>query len=52
MAIGIIRMLQLIATLTVAGPVGLVGVFNILEGEYYYSFMGEKVRVKFTARKQ
>ncbi len=34
MAIGIIRMLQLIATLTVAGPVGLVGVFNILEGEY------------------
>ncbi len=34
MAIGIIRSLQLVATLTVAGPVGLVGVFNLLEGEY------------------
>lgn len=34
MAIGIIRSLQLVATLTVAGPVGLVGVFSLLDGEY------------------
>ena len=34
MAIGIIRTIQLAATLVVAGPVGLVGVFNVLEGEY------------------
>lgn len=34
MAVGIIRSLQLVATLIVAGPVGLVGVFNLLEGEY------------------
>lgn len=34
MALGIIRTLQLIATLVVVGPVGLVGLFNLLEGEY------------------
>ncbi len=34
MAIGIIRSLQLVATLVVAGPVGLVGAFNLFEGEY------------------
>jgi hypothetical protein len=36
MAIGIIRTLQLAATLVVAGPVGLVGLFNVLDGEYVY----------------
>ena len=34
MAMGIIRSLQLVATLDVAGPVALVGVFNLLEGQY------------------
>jgi hypothetical protein len=34
MAVGIVRSLQLIATLTVAGPVGLVGILNLLEGRY------------------
>ncbi|MFO7927473.1 MAG: DUF7533 family protein [Halobacteriota archaeon] len=34
MAIGIIRMLQLAATLVVAGPIALVGVLNVLEGQY------------------
>jgi hypothetical protein len=34
MALGIIRSLQLVATLVVAGPVGLVGVFNLIEGHY------------------
>lgn len=34
MALGIIRTLQLAATLVVVGPVGLVGVFNLLDGEY------------------
>lgn len=34
MAMGIIRSLQLVATLVVAGPVALVGVFNLLEGQY------------------
>jgi len=32
MALGIVRTLQLAGTLVVAGPVGLVGVFNLLEG--------------------
>lgn len=34
MTIGIIRMIQFAATLVVAGPVALVGVFNVLEGRY------------------
>lgn len=34
MALGIIRTLQLAATLVVVGPVGLVGTFNLLDGEY------------------
>ncbi len=34
MAFGIVRMLQLAGTLVIAGPVGLVGVFNLLEGQY------------------
>jgi hypothetical protein len=34
MAIGIIRTIQLAATLVVAGPVGLVGAFNLFEGNY------------------
>jgi hypothetical protein len=34
MALGIVRSLQLIATLVVAGPVALVGVLNVLEGRY------------------
>jgi len=34
MALGIVRTLQLAATLVVAGPVGMVGVFNLLEGRY------------------
>jgi len=32
MALGIVRTLQLAGTLVVAGPVGLVGVFTLLEG--------------------
>ena len=32
MALGIVRTLQLAGTLVVAGPVGLVGVFNLIEG--------------------
>jgi hypothetical protein len=32
MAIGLVRTLQLAATLVVAGPIGMVGVFNVLEG--------------------
>lgn len=32
MAIGIVRTLQLAATLVVAGPVGVVGVSSLLEG--------------------
>ena len=31
---GIIRTLQLVGTLVVAGPVGLLGLFNIFEGAY------------------
>lgn len=34
MALGIIRSLQLLATLVVAVPVGLVGLLNVLEGRY------------------
>jgi len=34
MAFGIVRSLQLIATLVVAGPVALVGVLNVIEGRY------------------
>ncbi|MFW5957264.1 MAG: DUF7533 family protein [Natronomonas sp.] len=29
---GILRSAQLVATLVVAGPIGLVGVFNLLDG--------------------
>jgi hypothetical protein len=32
MAFGIVRSLQLLATLVVAVPVALVGLFNVLEG--------------------
>lgn len=31
---GIIRSIQLLGTLVIAGPIGLVGVFNLLEGQY------------------
>ena len=31
---GIVRTLQLLATLVVAGPVALVGVWNALDGQY------------------
>lgn len=34
MALGIVRSLQLVGTLVVAGPVALVGLFNVLEGRY------------------
>lgn len=33
---GIIRTLQLVATLVVAGPVALVGVFSLLDGRYLH----------------
>jgi len=33
-ALGIVRSLQLLATLVVAVPVALVGLFNLLEGRY------------------
>ncbi|MCQ4334537.1 hypothetical protein KM295_13850 [Natronomonas sp. F2-12] len=36
MAIGIVRTLQLAATLVVAGPVGIVGVSSLLEGRYLF----------------
>jgi hypothetical protein len=32
--LGIIRSLQLIGTLVVAGPIAMVGVFNLLDGLY------------------
>ena len=31
---GIIRSLQFVATLVVAGPIAMVGVFNLLEAQY------------------
>lgn len=34
MTMGIIRSIQLVATLMIAGPVGLVGAFNLIEGRY------------------
>lgn len=34
MTVGIIRTIQLVATLVVAGPIGLVGIFNLIGGEY------------------
>jgi hypothetical protein len=33
-ALGIVRSLQLLGTLVVAAPVGLVGLFNALEGRF------------------
>lgn len=36
MALGIVRSLQLVSTLVVAGPVALVGVLNVLDGRYGY----------------
>lgn len=36
MAIGIIRTLQLAATLVVAGPVGIVGVSSLLKGRLLF----------------
>ncbi|CAI48557.1 uncharacterized protein NP_0932A [Natronomonas pharaonis DSM 2160] len=36
MTLGIVRTLQLAATLVVAGPVGLVGVFNLIEGNHLH----------------
>lgn len=61
MAIGVIRTIQLVATLVVAGPIGLVGVFNLLEGEYAlgvfflgaalgFVLVGEYVYVRLTDR--
>jgi hypothetical protein len=32
--LGIIRSLQLIGTLVVAGPIAMVGVYNLLDGNY------------------
>jgi hypothetical protein len=32
--VGVIRSLQFLATLVVAGPVAMVGVFNLLEAQY------------------
>lgn len=34
MTMGIIRSLQLLATLVVAGPIAVVGVLNLVEGNY------------------
>jgi hypothetical protein len=34
MPLGIVRMLQLGATLVLAGPIGMVGLFNLFEGNY------------------
>ncbi|MES3516589.1 MAG: hypothetical protein PPP58_02880 [Natronomonas sp.] len=34
MAMGILRSLQLVSTMVVAGPVALVGVLNIIDGLY------------------
>ena len=31
---GVIRSLQFVATLVVAGPIAMVGVFNLLEAQY------------------
>ncbi|QLD89907.1 hypothetical protein HWV07_13065 [Natronomonas salina] len=31
---GVVRSLQFVGTLVVAGPVAMVGVFNLLEGQY------------------
>ena len=36
MPLGIVRTLQLAGTLVVAGPVGLIGVFSLLEGRYVH----------------
>ncbi|WP_160169571.1 DUF7533 family protein [Natronomonas moolapensis] len=36
MALGIVRTLQLARTLVVAGPVGLIGAFSLLEGRYVH----------------
>lgn len=39
---GIIRSLQLLGTLVVAGPVALVGLFNLVDGNYPHgvAFLG------------
>ncbi|MFT4882734.1 MAG: putative membrane protein YkvI [Natronomonas sp.] len=34
MTLGIIRSLQLIGTLVIAGPIAMVGVFNLIDGLY------------------
>lgn len=34
MTVGIIRSLQLIGTLVIAGPIAMVGLFNLLDGLY------------------
>ena len=34
MAFGIIRTVQLAATLVIAGPIGVVGLFSLLEAQY------------------
>lgn len=36
MTIGIVRSLQLVGTLVVAGPIAMVGVFNLLDGLYVH----------------
>lgn len=36
MTVGILRSLQFVATLTVAGPIAVVGGFNLIEGQYLH----------------
>jgi len=39
MAMGILRSLQLVSTMVIAGPVALVGLLNALEGAYLQGAM-------------
>lgn len=36
MTVGIVRSLQLVGTLVIAGPIAMVGVFNLLDGLYLH----------------
>lgn len=36
MTVGIVRSLQLVGTLVVAGPIAMVGVFNLIDGLYLH----------------
>jgi len=40
--VGVIRSLQFVATLVAAAPIGMVGVLNVLEGQYLHGalFLG------------